>query len=360
MSYKTGYVVISMGAIFLTLASVKYVLHQSEHPNTSTFSPMMLSDAIKRKYAHSDSDAEIHKVGRIHGDPYGQRLKGVKELKGWKLEIEKERQLLETASEIIKDWSKFGIREDQNCTWAPRFFDPDEQRPIIAISSFPGSGNTWARHLIHMASGYWTGNRRGSNHLKQYGWRGEDADCKDRTTIAQKTHRLNKNQRCEFERGLVVIRNPFDAILAAFNHHKAGKTGEPDYSVYSEGTEWVDFVLQWIYRWTQFHQEWVAFEGPVLVSCFETLRNNLTEEVGKWLTFMDFDDRRLGCVNYDPVGQFYRHKTKDYSHIYTPDQRKIILKEIKTVSKALRSSGFEDCTQYFNYDKCCNNGDLPF
>ena len=68
-------------------------------------------------------------------------------------------------------FSKFGVREDQNCTWAPRFFDPTVKRPIIALSSFPGSGNTWARHLLHMASGYWTGNRRGSNHLKQYGTR---------------------------------------------------------------------------------------------------------------------------------------------------------------------------------------------
>ena len=45
------------------------------------------------------------------------------------------------------------------CTERPRFFEPHEHRPIVALSSFPGSGNTWARHLLHMASGYWTGNR---------------------------------------------------------------------------------------------------------------------------------------------------------------------------------------------------------
>ena len=77
------------------------------------------------------------------------------------------------------------------CAEPPKFFNPEEGRSITAISSFPGSGNTWARHLLHMATGYWTGNRRGSNHLKQYGWMAEDINCRDRTTLAQKTHRLH-------------------------------------------------------------------------------------------------------------------------------------------------------------------------
>ena len=43
-------------------------------------------------------------------------------------------------------------------------------------------------------------------------------------------------------------------------------------------------------------------------------------EIGKWLDFLDMDHGRLNCVDVDPVGQFYRKKTKDYSHIYVPDQ----------------------------------------
>ena len=30
-----------------------------------------------------------------------------------------------------------------------------------------------------MATGYWTGNRRSSNHLKAAGWAAEDNDCKE-------------------------------------------------------------------------------------------------------------------------------------------------------------------------------------
>merc|ERR1712136_377139 len=63
------------------------------------------------------------------------------------------------------------IRSQQlNCWEDLKFFNKSENRPRIAISSFPGSGNTWARHLIHKATGYWTGNRRSSKQLKDAGW----------------------------------------------------------------------------------------------------------------------------------------------------------------------------------------------
>lgn len=115
---------------------------------------------------------------RENFDPYEQRLPGVKHLRKQKSKDESQRSIL------LRNISS-------ECAEPPKFFDPEEGRPITAISSFPGSGNTWARHLLHMATGYWTGNRRGSNHLKQYGWMAEDINCRDRTTLAQKTHRLH-------------------------------------------------------------------------------------------------------------------------------------------------------------------------
>ena len=66
--------------------------------------------------------------------------------------------------------------------------EPGQKR--IAISSFPGSGNTWARHLIHMATGHWTGNARSSQKLKDAGWQGEDENCMEGTTIGTVTSHL--------------------------------------------------------------------------------------------------------------------------------------------------------------------------
>lgn len=68
-----------------------------------------------------------------------------------------------------------------------------------------------------------------------------------------------------------------------------------------------------------------------MITCFEKMKNNLTEEVGRWLNFMDFDHRRLGCVNYDPVGQFYRHKEFWGKIIFKKKKRQKVRKIIKTV-----------------------------
>lgn len=260
----------------------------------------------------------------------------------------------EKSTENLADWEKYEhVSEGQDCSAPMRFFSKSSNRPIVAISSFPGSGNTWARHLLHMASGYWTGNKRSAKPLKQAGWMAEDVDCASRTTIAQKTHRLHNNKACHFERGIVLIRNPFDAIIAEYNHHRAGKTGEPDLSVYKE-KRWIEFIYQNINRWLKFHDEWFnSFNGPVKVSCFENLVHETINEVGTWLDFLDLDHRRLGCISADPVGQFYRKKTKDYSHLFAAKEAKFIHNYIDKVSKMLKRGGHEDCTKYFKYDKCC-------
>lgn len=38
-----------------------------------------------------------------------------------------------------------------------RRFLPTRLKKLTALASFPGAGNTWARHLIELATGYYTG-----------------------------------------------------------------------------------------------------------------------------------------------------------------------------------------------------------
>ena len=42
----------------------------------------------------------------------------------------------------------YSFLSGQNCSAEFRLFSVESERPIVAISSFPGSGNTWARHLL--------------------------------------------------------------------------------------------------------------------------------------------------------------------------------------------------------------------
>ena len=43
----------------------------------------------------------------------------------------------------------------------------------MALASYPGSGVTWLRHLIHQTTGYWTGSVKTSEKLSKLGWLGE-------------------------------------------------------------------------------------------------------------------------------------------------------------------------------------------
>lgn len=49
----------------------------------------------------------------------------------------------------------FFISTDNRCM--DRRFLPTRSKHLMALASFPGAGNTWARHLIELATGYYTG-----------------------------------------------------------------------------------------------------------------------------------------------------------------------------------------------------------
>lgn len=53
-----------------------------------------------------------------------------------------------------------------------RRFLPAKSKKLIALASFPGAGNTWARHLIELATGFYTGSYYfdGSLYNKGEGW----------------------------------------------------------------------------------------------------------------------------------------------------------------------------------------------
>jgi len=76
-------------------------------------------------------------------------------------------------------------------------------------------------------------------------------------------------------------------------------------------------------------------------------------EVSTWLEILEIDQSRLGCVYANPVGEFYRKKTVDYTHLYGPDEIDEVFYFIRKVSKLLRENNQIDCTQYFNYNTCC-------
>ena len=62
----------------------------------------------------------------------------------------------------------------------------DPPGPITGLLSFPGSGNTWLRHLIQRATGFLTGSVYFAPFLYHNGFPGENVD--NGTAIAIKSH----------------------------------------------------------------------------------------------------------------------------------------------------------------------------
>ena len=60
----------------------------------------------------------------------------------------------------IKCWNKPNISlAERYCTSYEqmRFLSPSESRQKVALASYPGSGNTWARLLLEELTGVYTG-----------------------------------------------------------------------------------------------------------------------------------------------------------------------------------------------------------
>lgn len=178
----------------------------------------------------------------------------------------------------VPDWLKYqNISVGQNCSSELRLFSKSSNRPIVALSSFPGSGNTWARHLLHMASGYWSGNSRdmpANNHLVRAGWEAENIDCKSRQTLVQKTHQWHgANVRCNFEKSIIIMRNPFDAMVSDFKLQNSGsKVSEPNPKVF-ETDDFHNFAKKYAKRWYTVHYNWIMHNKGIslLWTCFDNL-----------------------------------------------------------------------------------------
>ena len=78
-------------------------------------------------------------------------------------------------TKCTKNWNKSSIKiyrtlsEDKKCKPAS-FLLVDYPVKRAGLISFPGSGNTWSRHLIEQASGIYTGSVYIDEALFSSGW----------------------------------------------------------------------------------------------------------------------------------------------------------------------------------------------
>ncbi|RWS30365.1 WSCD family member-like protein [Leptotrombidium deliense] len=120
-----------------------------------------------------------------------------------------------------------------NLFWCTKSEYRPEVGPLIALASFPGSGNTWIRYLLQQASG----SVYKDYSLLRNGFPAESVA--NGSVIIVKTHEWGLYARRQFDKAVLLIRNPFKTLLAEFNRRSAGHLGHasPDRYLKGKGTK---------------------------------------------------------------------------------------------------------------------------
>uniref|UniRef100_A0A8B9Q7J9 WSC domain containing 1 n=1 Tax=Apteryx owenii TaxID=8824 RepID=A0A8B9Q7J9_APTOW len=230
--------------------------------------------------------------------------------------------------------------QDTRCT--DRKFLTTKSKVFVALSSFPGAGNTWARHLIEHATGYYTGSYYFDGTLYNKGFKGEKDHWRSRRTICVKTHESGKTEIEMFDAAILLIRNPYKSLMAEFNRKYAGHLGYATDRNW-KSKEWPDFVNSYASWWASHILDWLKYGKRLLVIHYEDLKQSLIPKLKEMVEFLNMTvtEDRLLCVENNRDGNFKRSgaKQKDFEP-FTQEMKDLINRYILTVDEALRKRNF--------------------
>ncbi|XP_077997841.1 sialate:O-sulfotransferase 1-like [Glandiceps talaboti] len=222
---------------------------------------------------------------------------------------------------------------------APGTFKP------VALASLPGSGNTWVRHLIEEATGYYTGSVFHDSTLYESGFIGEYEDKYSGTTLTIKTHSPGtKGQFAELTAAILLLRSPFDVILTERNRRSTrDHVGLATWKASLRfDTEWQEFVDDILSGYERRVSNWLLLsEMPVLVVHYENVKADPVKEIEKIAKFLKFPlrEERLDCVRENVEGSFHRNvtdsdKEKEYN-VFTTKTKYDVLMSMNRVAAML-------------------------
>ncbi|KAM4616485.1 sialate:O-sulfotransferase 2 [Polymixia lowei] len=226
--------------------------------------------------------------------------------------------------------------QDNRCM--DRRFLATRSKRLLALASFPGAGNTWARHLIELATGFYTGSYYFDGSLYNKGFKGERDHWRSGRTICIKTHESGKKEIEAFDSSILMIRNPYKALMAEFNRKYGGHIGFAS-QAHWRGKEWPEFVKNYAPWWASHTLDWLRYGKNVHVVHFENLKRDLFSQLKGMVLFLgpEVSEDRLLCVEGQKDGNFKRSGLRKLEYDpYTPEMRASIDELIRTVDAALR------------------------
>ncbi|KAL6472311.1 hypothetical protein MHYP_G00184990 [Metynnis hypsauchen] len=230
-----------------------------------------------------------------------------------------------------------------------RTFLPERSTSLIALSSFPGAGNTWVRHLIELATGFYTGSYYFDGSLYNKGFKGEKDYWRSGRTICVKTHESGQREMEMFDSAILLIRNPYRCLVAEFNRKCAGHLGyAPD--THWKSNEWPEFVDSYASWWASHALSWLKFSSRLLVVHYEALQTDLLPQLKLITTFLNASvpDQRLLCAESNRDGHFKRPGSRGLTFDpFTLDMRTRIDGYILSVDQALRDRNLSGLPQEY-------------
>ena len=156
-----------------------------------------------------------------------------------------------------------------------------------ALVSYPGSGNTWIRYLVEAATGVFTGSIFNDKSILRAGHHGETRDYREGSTILQKSHHRalyvshyskygltwRRHHVAQFGgRGVLVIRNPYKAILSYWNFKRTKSHTKTVAAESLHSPEFQEFVRVGAERWLELIQDWLEFSTDCHLIFYEVSR----------------------------------------------------------------------------------------
>ncbi|XP_076813106.1 sialate:O-sulfotransferase 1-like [Clavelina lepadiformis] len=224
-----------------------------------------------------------------------------------------------TDSQMVAVWRTSA--QDFRCDL--RIFLPPLTSEQIFLISFPGAGNTWMRYLIESATGVFTGSSYNDRFLAAGGFLGEFDDISSGRVLTIKSHRVMSNS----SKNIVLIRNPFDNIVAEFIRQKSKSHTALGKTKLFESPEWNEIVTVLSKRWLRANTKYLASSQPLVVY-YEDLKQDHVKQMRRVVDFTGFKvnnlEERLLCLQLENTGLFKRPPRKDDFNPYSRDQTELI------------------------------------
>ncbi|PNF40015.1 WSCD family member AAEL009094 [Cryptotermes secundus] len=217
----------------------------------------------------------------------------------------------------------------------------EEPGPVVALASFPGSGNTWVRYLLQQVTGIYTGSVYKDYGLLKNGFPAESVVNGSVSVV--KTHEWGPAARRPFSKAVLLIRGPGPAIQAEFNRQSGGHIGfaSPDRYRRNKGKYWQQFVADKLSSWRQTNLDWLHnFTGPMHVIFYDHLLEDVAVHLQDLLRFLKLNvsEQNLACALERQEGIYRRKRRVVNFDPFTTTMKQALQREQDVVYEAIANS----------------------